>query len=141
MLSLISRSLSIKLVFIFVVLSTLFVYGALVSVRWLFYTDSLRELVSEHLSLHVDYVRADVGSPPRIDRALAITKRVPVDIRLSGPDLEWASHPAFPRIDELEFGDSDIFSDQPDAWLDRLVCRVRRIQYFLWALESEVCSH
>ncbi len=120
MLRLISKSLSIKLVFIFAVLSALFAYGAMVSVRWLFDTDALRELVSEHLSLHVDYVRADIGNPPRVDRALAITRRVPVDIRLAGPGVEWASDPAFPRVDELEFGDSDIFSDQPDAWLDEL---------------------
>ena len=98
----------------------LFAYGAVLGIRWVYATDQLRELVNGHLSLHVDYVRNDIGDPPRIDRALAITSRVPVDIRITGPDLDWASDPAFPLLADLEFGSSDIFSEEAGAWLDGL---------------------
>lgn len=117
---LITRSLSLRLFVIFVLLAGAFVYGTLASVRWLYRADDLRELLSEHLALHVDYVRRDLGAPPDIERALAITERVPIDIRLTGPDLDWASDDDFPRVDALSFGRSELFSEEPDAWLDRL---------------------
>jgi signal transduction histidine kinase len=68
----------------------------------------------------VSYVREDIGVPPRIDRALAITKRVPIDIRILGPDIDWASDPDFPPLASLEFAPSPRFSDDPGAWADEL---------------------
>ena len=84
----VSRSLSLRLLAIFLALGALFAYGASTAVRWVYSEDDLRELISGHLSLHVDYVRADIGNPPRIDRAIAITEKVPVDIRITGPGLD-----------------------------------------------------
>ena len=115
-----ARSLSFRLLAIFLVMGLLFAYGAVLGIRWVYVTDDLRELVSGHLSLHVQYVRNDIGDPPRIENALAITKQVPVDIRIKGPGLDWASDPAFPRLADLTFGSSDIFSDQAEAWLQNL---------------------
>lgn len=115
-----TRSLSFRLLAIFLVLACVFVYGTSVALRWVYSQDDLRELISGHLSLHVDYVRRDIGDPPRIDRAIAITEKVPVDIRISGPDINWASDPDFPEMDELKFGASDIFGDHPDALLNEL---------------------
>jgi signal transduction histidine kinase len=96
------------------------VFGAIKAIQVVYNSDDIRGLISGHLSLHVNYVREDIGSPPRIDRAIAITKRVPVDIRMLGPNLDWASDPDFPRLSELEFGPSPTFSDDPDAWVDEL---------------------
>ncbi len=115
-----SRSLSFRLLAIFLVMGLLFAYGAVLGIRWVYITDDLRELVNGHLSLHVDYVRRDIGSPPSIDNALAITETVPVDIRISGPGLDWASDPDFPQIDELAFGGSDVFDDVAGGWLNNL---------------------
>jgi signal transduction histidine kinase len=115
-----TRSLSIRLVAIFIALAALFVWGSLGALRWVYNSDEFRGLVSGHLSLHVYYVKEDLGSPPRIDRALAITRRVPVDIRINGPSIDWASDANFPRIEDLDFGPSPIFSDAPDAWVDEL---------------------
>lgn len=115
-----SRSLSVRLLGIFLALAFLFVWGTLAGLRWIYNSDEIRDLVSGHLSLHVRYVKQDIGAPPRLDRALAITRRVPVDIRILGPDLDWASDDNFPRIEDLEFGSSPIFSDDPDAWVDEL---------------------
>ncbi|MGI9236473.1 MAG: HAMP domain-containing sensor histidine kinase [Woeseiaceae bacterium] len=120
MLRRLSRSLSFRLLAIFVVLALLFVYGTLVALRWVYNSDEIRGLISGHLSLHVHYVKEDIGSPPRIDRAFAITQSVPVDIRIFGPDIDWASDPNFPPLDSLIFGSSPKFSDNEDAWVDEL---------------------
>ena len=111
------RSLSFRLLAIFLTMGLLFAYGAVLGIRWVYLTDDLRELVNGHLSLHVGYVRQDIGSPPRVDNALAITQQVPVDIRIVGPELNWASDPAFPELESLSFGSSGIFSDEAEVWL------------------------
>jgi signal transduction histidine kinase len=128
MLRRLSRSLSFRLLGIFLVLAGLFVWGTISALRWVYNSDEIRGLISGHLSLHVSYVKADIGSPPRVDRALAITRRVPIDIRILGPDLDWASDEDFPRLDELEFGPSPLFSDDPDAWVDEL----QGVEFAVW---------
>lgn len=120
MLDRLARSLSFRLFAIFLVLAGLCVWGALSALRWVYNSDDIRGLISGHLSLHVQYVRDDIGSPPRIERAVAITERVPVDIRILGPDIDWASDPDFPTLDTLGFGPSPAFSDDPSAWVDEL---------------------
>ena len=115
-----SRSLSFRLLAIFLVLALMFVYGTLTAVRWVYNSDEIRGLISGHLSLHVHYVKEDIGSPPRIDRAVAITESVPVDIRILGPDIDWTSDANFPDLETLDFGPSPKFSDDADAWVDEL---------------------
>jgi signal transduction histidine kinase len=116
----ISRSLSFRLLAIFVVLAALFVFGTFKAIQRFYNSDQIRGLVSGHLSLHVSYVREDIGVPPSIDRAIAITEKVPVDIRILGPNVDWASDPAFPRIEQLDFAPSPRFSESPSAWADEL---------------------
>jgi signal transduction histidine kinase len=114
------HSLSLRLLAIFLLLAVLFAWGVVAGIRWAYSTDDLRTVISSHLSLHIDYVRQDIGSPPRLDRALAITRKVPVDIHISGPGVNWSSDPAFPEPKTLEFGPSDYFSARPDALFDEL---------------------
>jgi signal transduction histidine kinase len=114
------RSLSFRLLLIFLVLGGLFVLGTIGAIQRFYNSDEIRGLISGHLSLHVRYVRDDIGVPPRIERAKAITERVPVDIRIFGPSVDWASDPDFPRVEELDFEPSPRFSDSPDAWADEL---------------------
>jgi HAMP domain-containing protein len=120
MLNRLLRSLSFRLLAIFLVLGGLFVFGTINAIQRFYNSDEIRGLISGHLSLHVNYVRDDIGVPPRIDRAIAITERVPVDIRIFGPGIDWASDPNFPRVDELRFEPSPRFSDRLDAWADEL---------------------
>ncbi len=100
----ISRSLSARLLGIFIL--TAIVYAVVGRFVYLLVLDQdfLREVVGAHISLHADYVLNDIGSPPNIERAKAITQRVPVDIRISGPDVDWASDPGFPQIEQIPFG-------------------------------------
>lgn len=120
MLRRLSRSLSFRLLAIFVVLAFMFVYGTFVALRWVYNSDEIRGLISGHLSLHVHYVKEDIGFPPRIDRAIAITKSVPVDIRILGPAIDWASDVNFPALESLDFGPSPKFSNDSGAWVDEL---------------------
>ncbi len=120
MLNRLTRSLSFRLLVIFIVLGGLFVFGTFKAIQRFYNSDQIRGLISGHLSLHVSYVREDIGVPPRIDRAIAITEKVPVDIRILGPDIDWASDPAFPRLEQLEFASSPRFSDDPGAWAGEL---------------------
>ena len=120
MLNRLSRSLSFRLFVIFLVLGSAFVLGTVKAVQRFYNSDEIRGLISGHLSLHVSYVREDIGVPPNIDRAIAITEKVPVDIRIAGPGFDWASDPMFPRLEELEFAPSPRFSDDSDAWADEL---------------------
>jgi len=115
-----SRSLSFRLLAIFIVLGGLFVFGTFKAIQRFYNSDEIRGLISGHLSLHVSYVREDIGVPPNIERAIAITEKVPVDIRIQGPDIDWASDPAFPTLEELSFAPSPWFSDDPGGWVDEL---------------------
>jgi signal transduction histidine kinase len=101
-------------------LGGLFVFGTLKAIQIVYNSDDIRGLISGHLSLHVSYVLNDIGSPPRIERAIGITERVPVDIRMSGPNMDWASDPNFPQMGELDFAPSPTFSDDPGSWVDEL---------------------
>jgi signal transduction histidine kinase len=120
MIGLFRYSLSLRLIGIFLLLAALFAWGVVAGIRWAYSENDLRTLISGHLSLHVDYVRRDIGAPPRLDRALEITRRVPVDIHIEGPGVRWSSDADFPDPDTLQFGPSDYFSDKPGALLDRL---------------------
>lgn len=115
-----SRSLSFRLLAIFFLLGGLFVLGTIKAIRVVYNSDDIRGLISGHLSLHVSYVLNDIGSPPRIERAIGITERVPVDIRILGPDLDWASDTNFPQLSELVFAPSPTFGDDPGSWVDEL---------------------
>jgi signal transduction histidine kinase len=120
MLSYLRKSLSFRLLIIFLVLGGLFVFGTIKAIQRFYNSDDIRGLISGHLSLHVHYVLEDIGVPPNIDRAIAITQSVPVDIRILGPDIDWASDENFPELRDLDFAPSPKFSDRPGAWIDEL---------------------
>ncbi len=40
-----------------------------------------------------------------------------MDIRLSGPELDWASHPEFPLLSQLEFGSGEALGADVQTWL------------------------
>ncbi|MCB2003368.1 MAG: HAMP domain-containing protein, partial [Rhodoferax sp.] len=42
---------------------------------------------------YIDRLVADIGTPPSIERAAALTQRLPVSVRIDGPLVQWRSHP------------------------------------------------
>ncbi|HEX3139574.1 MAG TPA: HAMP domain-containing sensor histidine kinase, partial [Rhizobacter sp.] len=49
--------------------------------------DAARPLIADY----VDRLAAEVGSPPSIERAQALAQRLPVSVRISGPQVNWDS--------------------------------------------------
>ena len=52
-----------------------------------------REAARPLLSDYVDHLVADLGSPPSVERAQALVQRLPLSVRIDGPQLHWSSHP------------------------------------------------
>ncbi|WP_372657756.1 ATP-binding protein [Hydrogenophaga sp.] len=90
-----SHSIKLRLVVVFLLLAAtmtfVFVSGAqkAFSIGW-------REAARPLLMDYVDHLAADVvadGGTPSTERALAITQRLPLTVRITGPKIHWASHP------------------------------------------------
>ncbi len=90
-----AHSLRVRLVAMFVLLAfamaSVFLFGmqAALSTGW---RDTAKPLVTDY----IDMLAADIGSPPSIERAQALTQRLPLSVRLSGPQINWRSHPQDP---------------------------------------------
>jgi signal transduction histidine kinase len=50
-------------------------------------------LVKPLLGDYVDRLAAELGSPPDVERARALVARLPISIRIDGPQVTWVSHP------------------------------------------------
>jgi signal transduction histidine kinase len=93
-----SHSLRVRLVALFLLLAlamtAIFVIGMqrALSIGW---RDAARPLVVDY----VDKLAADIGSPPRIEAAQALVQRLPLSIRISGPQVNWRSNPNEPDYD------------------------------------------
>ena len=89
----VGHSLKARLVLLFLALAlgttALFFWAARepFSVGW-------RELARPLISDYIDRLAAEIGSPPDIARAAALTRRLPLSVRIDGPQVNWASHPA-----------------------------------------------
>lgn len=42
---------------------------------------------------YVDHLAAQIGTPPNIEKARAITERLPLTVTIEGPVVNWSSHP------------------------------------------------
>ena len=110
MIARVTRSLSARLLAVFLATSIVYVVASRYAVELVYDSDYLRQIVGAHISLHADYVVSDIGNPPDIARAQAIADRIPVDIRIEGPSLSWTSDERFPPLEALPFGPLEFFS-------------------------------
>ena len=91
------HSLRKRLVVLFVLLALsmagAFMFGTqrLVASGWQGWA---RPLVADYL----DRLAAEIGSPPSVERAQAITARLPVTVRIDGPVVHFDSHPGSPSL-------------------------------------------
>lgn len=85
-----SHSLRLRLMALFLLLAlamaATFIFGMqkALSVGW---RDAARPLVSDY----VDRLVAEIGSPPSIERAQALTRRLPISVQIAGPVVNWRS--------------------------------------------------
>jgi signal transduction histidine kinase len=101
-------SLSVRLLLIFFIAAMVYGSAARHAFSLFVDTDYLRQIVGAHIALHSEYMLEDIGSPPDISKAEAIVKKIPVDIRIVGPDLDWSSSPDFYPLENIPFGPLDI---------------------------------
>ncbi len=86
------HSLRLRLITVFVLLAfamgTVFLGGMqrAFSTGW-------REAARPLLIDYTDRLMAEIGSPPDIARAQALVARLPISIRIEGPQVRWDSHP------------------------------------------------
>lgn len=86
------HSLRLRLVAMFLLLalamSASFLFGMqrALSMGW---RDAVRPLVADY----VDRLVAEIGSPPSVERAQALSARLPVSVFITGPSVNWQSEP------------------------------------------------
>ena len=123
-----AHSLRVRLMALFVLLAlamaAVFVGGMqyALSIGW---RDAARPLVMDY----VDKLALDIGSPPSLERAQALVERLPLRVTITGPVLNWRSHP-----DQPDYGQhwrNDSRWDQEEHLLMRKSADGHRIQFAL----------
>ncbi|MCP5280776.1 MAG: HAMP domain-containing histidine kinase [Rhodoferax sp.] len=85
------HSLRLKLIVVFLLLalglSVIFLGGMqrAIGAGW-------RLAVQPLVADYVDRLVADIGSPPSVARARALTERLPISVQIQGPVVQWRSH-------------------------------------------------
>ena len=114
------HSLRLRLVTVFLLLAlgmvAVFLGGMqrALSTGW---RDAARPLVADYM----DRLVADIGTPPSVERAQALTARLPIAIRIEGPQVNWQSHPSWPGQRGARVGISD--------WLSRSTADGHRVSF------------
>lgn len=94
------HSLSHRLIWIFLgtaVLLVLLVGGAMS----LAFKSGFEENLRPHLVRYLEYLQADLGSPPDLQRAEALAQRLPVEIHIIGAGENWSSSGMPPKLDAI----------------------------------------
>ena len=106
------HSLKWRLVIVFILLAMamtgVFLLGMkqMITAGWQAYA---KPLVADY----VDKLTAEIGSPPDIERAKAIVARLPVTVKIDGPQLQYDSHPGLRRRWQ-DYGDDP--QHGPQSW-------------------------
>ena len=118
MIARIARSLSARLLLVFLLTSLAYGLASRLAVDLVLDRDYLREIIGAHMSLHSNYLLRDLGYPPSPERAQALAEVNPIDIRIDGPGLSWSSDPNFPDPEELAFEPSQFVDPAAIATAD-----------------------
>jgi signal transduction histidine kinase len=108
------RSLGARMVGLFVLLAFGVVVTFVVGMQSAFrfgWQDYARPLVADY----VDTLSAQIGTPPDVARAKALTDRLPLRIRIEGPVVNWSSHPGERPRDHREDDRRDDRQEQRNA--------------------------
>lgn len=91
----VAHSIKLRMVLAFLLLAAAMTFVFITGAQRAF-TMGWREAARPILMDYVDRLAAEVtagGDSPRIERARAITERLPLTVRIVGPQVNWASHP------------------------------------------------
>ncbi len=84
------RSLSGKLVLLFLLMALLLALFAGGGIGAAFRAH-FKENIRPHMHHYMEYIRNDIGIPPDPSKAEQIAKKLPVEIYIRGPGIDWAS--------------------------------------------------
>ena len=94
-----SHSLKARLVLSFLLLAlgttAAFLFGMQTAL-----TSGWRDAVRPLLSDYVDRLVVEIGTPPSVERAQALVRRLPVTVEIDGPAVRWQSHPTHTHGEE-----------------------------------------
>lgn len=116
------HSLRLRLITVFVLLAlamaAVFMGGMqrAVSTGW---REAARPLITDYM----DRLVAELGTPPDVGRAQALAARLPITIRIEGPQVNWQSHP-----DRSEHRG---FEARANDWLSRRTADGHRVSFGL----------
>ncbi|MBT0569917.1 HAMP domain-containing histidine kinase [Curvibacter sp. CHRR-16] len=123
------HSLRVRLIALFVLLAlamaSTFMFGmqAALNIGW---RDAAKPLVADY----IDKLATEIGNPPSIERARAITQRLPLSVRISGPQINWRSNPDQPENKHDWMKDKSADSESPRFYV-RTTADGHRIQFGL----------
>jgi signal transduction histidine kinase len=123
-----AHSLRVRLVALFVLLALAMAATFLGGMQYALgigWRDAARPLVMDY----VDKLAAEIGSPPSLEHARALVERLPLRVTISGPVVNWRSHP-LPPDHAPRWRDSSRW-DQEDHLLERKTADGHRIQFAL----------
>ena len=95
-----AHSIKLRLVLVFLLLAAamtfVFITGAqkAFSLGW---REAARPLLMDYVNRLTADISPDAQSPPSVERAQAITQRLPLTIDIAGPQVNWQSHPGHKR--------------------------------------------
>lgn len=96
------HSLSARLLWLFIGMAVLFVVlvGGAMSHAFRY---GFEETLRPHLVRYLEYIQTDIGSPPDIERAKNIARRIPVAIHIFSKNDTWSSAGTAPDLDAIRY--------------------------------------
>ncbi len=96
-----SQSLSTRLILVFV-LAGIVLAGAVLATVYHGFAAQWRSNMRPHVRQYLEYVNQDLGHPPDTRRASELAARLPIDIYITGPDIDYSSSGKPIDTDRLE---------------------------------------
>ncbi len=97
----VARSIKLRMILVFLLLAGALAFVFFVGAQRAFslgWREAARPLLTDYVS-HLTTQVQSVDGRPSVDRALALTQRLPLAVRIQGPRINWASHPNLQRPD------------------------------------------
>ena len=119
------HSLRLRLVTVFLLLALAMAAVFMGGMQRIFSTgwrDAARPLVADYM----DRLVLEIGTPPDVARARALAERLPIAIRIEGPQVNWQSHP-----DRPEHRERAGFGGRAGDWLSRNTADGHRVSFGL----------
>ena len=95
------HSLSGKLIVLFIVMAVVFVMLVGGGIRHAF-QEHFRDNIRPHITQYLEYVNADIGTPPDRGRAQQLADRLNIEIQISDRDGRWSSSGRLTSMEDIE---------------------------------------